>query len=458
MDVQTILKWADELMFIKTGTHLNSLQQAVLTGVWHNQKYGEIAERYHCSEANVKRVASNLWETISEELGEKVNKSNFRATMERYNISNSQVGNLVVQSQFFGSSITVCGENGHSQETPKNRSPSPVNSDNNQPEKYHDITEVSECEIFCNRTQELNILKQWILMENSRIITIFGLSGIGKTALATQLVEQIKDDFDRVIWRSHSQFSSLKSLKTNLIEFISQQQETQQLSVIDFLRSHRCLIILDDFQETLTSGELVGSYFPEYKNYGKLLKQIGRSPHNSCLLLLSWEKPIEIATLEAENCHCRSLELQGLGESGEQLLKARGLNDQDQWLELINLYGGNPSWLNIIALTILDLFNGNVAQFLSYSTLFLGDLETILQEHYQRLSESEKLVMVWLANQETAADICSKPAEFLSDSEFLKAVQSLRKRGLIEKAIDKEAFGFTLQPVIKEYVKKRSQG
>ncbi|CAD0232022.1 MULTISPECIES: NB-ARC domain-containing protein [Planktothrix] len=457
MDVQTILKWADELMFIKTGTHLNSLQQAVLTGVWHNQKYGEIAERYHCSEANVKRVASNLWEIISEELGEKVNKSNFRATMERYNISNSQVGNFVVQSQSFGSSITVCGENRHSQETTKNRSSSPVNSDNNQTEKYHDITEVSECEVFCNRTQELNSLKQLILTENSRIITIFGLSGIGKTALATQLVKHIKDDFDRVIWRSHSQFSSLKSLQTNLIEFLSQQQETQELSIIDSLRSHRCLIILDDFQETLTSGELVGSYLPEYKNYGKLLKQIGRSPHNSCLLLLSWEKPIEIATLEAENSHCRSLELRGLGESGEQLLKARGLNDQDQWLELINLYGGNPSWLNIIALTILDLFNGNVAQFLSYSTLFLGDLETILQEHYQRLSESEKLVMVWLANQETAADICSKPAEFLSDSEFLKAVQSLRKRGLIEKAIDKEALVFTLQPVIKEYVKKQSQ-
>ncbi|MEG4320233.1 MULTISPECIES: NB-ARC domain-containing protein [unclassified Microcoleus] len=452
MDVQEVLKWADELMFLKTGTHLNSLQQAVLAGVWDSQKYKAIADRYRCSEANVKRVAGNLWQLISEELDEEVNKSNFRATMERYNISNSNVGNFV-QSKFWGSSITVCGESWPSRETAKNRSPSPGNPDNNEPEKHHDITEVPEYEIFFNRTNELTTLKQWILIENSRIVTVFGLSGIGKTALAAQLVEQIKDNFDRIIWRSHSKFPTLNSLKINLIEFLSQGQETKHPSIVDYLRSHRCLIILDDFQETFTSEELVGTYLAEYENYGKLIKEIVRSPHNSCLLILSWEQPIEIATLEAEKCHCHTLQLRGLGESAEELLRARGLTDEDKWLELIELYSGNPSWLNIIASTIQDLFNGSVAHFLSYPTLFLGDLEPILHAHYRQLSESEKLVMLWLANQETAADISSKPTEFSSDFDFLRAIQSLRKRGLIEKNMHNGASRFTLQPVIKEYVK-----
>lgn len=61
--------------------------------------------------------------------------------------------------------------------------------------------------------------------------------------------------------------------------------------------------------------------------------------------------------------------------------------------------------------------------------------------------------MLWLANQEKAADISSKPAEFLSDSDFFKAVQSLRKRGLIEKIMNKGSSRFTLKPVIKQYVK-----
>lgn len=56
------------------------------------------------------------------------------------------------------------------------------------------------------------------------------------------------------------------------------------------------------------------------------------------------------------------------------------------------------------------LFNGSVSQFLSYSNLFLGDIEPILQEHYQRLSESEKLVMLWLASQNIGGNICSEPS------------------------------------------------
>lgn len=90
--------------------------------------------------------------------------------------------------------------------------------------------------------------------------------------------------------------------------------------------------------------------------------------------------------------------------------------------------------------TIQDLFNGSIHRFLSYPTLFLGDLEPRLQAQYQRLSESEKMVTLWLANQ-NAADISDKPAELaLSDSDFLKAVQSLRKRGLIEKITDNGSF------------------
>ncbi|MCT7956491.1 hypothetical protein [Laspinema palackyanum] len=107
--------------------------------------------------------------------------------------------------------------------------------------------------------------------------------------------------------------------------------------------------------------------------------------------------------------------------------------EPDKWGELIQIYGGNPSWLNIIASTIQDLFNGSIDRFLSYPSLFLGDLESRLQGYYQRLSASEKLVIRWLANQE-AADIFQNPTELaLSDAEFLKVVQSLKKRGLIEK-------------------------
>ncbi|CAH2572583.1 putative WD repeat-containing protein alr2800 [Planktothrix rubescens] len=463
MDVQEILKWADQLVLDKTGKHLSSLQQAVLTGVWNSQKYNEIADDYHCTEANVKRVAASLWKMISEELDEKVDKKNLRATLERYYISNSNVGNFA-QSKFYGSSINLCGENSHPGEREKKRSP--TTSKESQPR--HDLSEAPEYDnCLYNRTDELATLKQWILIENSRIVTVTGLSGMGKTTLARQLIEQIRDNFDSILWRTHRKFPTLNALKTNLIEFFSPTPPTENPSIINYLqsrhsilddlRSHRCLIILDDFQDTLTPRQFVGNYLSEYQDYGKLLTEIGRSPHNSCLLLLSWEQPIEIANLETENRYCKTLQLQGLGESATQLLADRKLTDQHKWPELIQLYGGNPLWLNIIASTIKDLFNDSVEQFLSYKTLFLGDLEPLIKQHYQRLSESEQLLMLWLANQDKTVDILSKPTEFSSDNDFLRAIQSLKKRGLIQQARNNKESYWSLEPVIKEYMKNQSR-
>jgi len=451
MDVQEVLKWADDLMLLKTGTHLNSLQQAILAAVWNHQKYHEIANELHCTEANVKRVAGNLWQIISEELDEEVNKKNFRATMERFYISN-KIRNFVHSNfNLNQGNINLCGENRHFEETAKNRTTTP-----NQSEKHHDLTEAPEYVRIYNRTAEITTLKQWILPENIRLITIFGLPGIGKTALARELLEQIKDNFEYIIWRNCTNTLTLQSLQTNLIEFFSPNKETKLLSLIDYLRSHSCLIILDEFQELFISGELAGTYLPECQNYGKFLKEIARSPHQSCLLLLSWENPTEIATLEGENRHCRSLQLGSLGEAAAEILTNKRLTDENKWGELIQLYGGNPSWLNIIASTIADLFNGSVDRYLSYPTLFLGDLEPKLEEYYQRLSASEKLVILWLANQD-AADIFHKPADLaLSDADFLKAVQSLRKRGLIEKISDKRSLLFAVPVLMKNYLKNRS--
>jgi hypothetical protein len=101
----------------------------------------------------------------------------------------------------------------------------------------------------------------------------------------------------------------------------------------------------------------------------------------------------------------------------------------DRWSELIELYSGNPFWLKIVAATIVELFNGEVAQLLSCPTVFLGDLEPTLRSHYQRLSDLEKLTLSWLATQEEAVEITNKPEDLpFSQQDFWQAVKSLQRR------------------------------
>ncbi len=81
-------------------------------------------------------------------------------------------------------------------------------------------------------------------------------------------------------------------------------------------------------------------------------------------------------------------------------------------------------------------------------------LRIFIAPNFQRLSDSGKQVMSWLANQIKAVEISKKPALLkLSPSEFLKAVESLRRRSLIEKVQKGDRALFKLQPAIAEYIK-----
>ena len=87
MNLKEMVKLADELVFSRTGKHLNDLQEKILHGTWEDEDYKEIAKDVNLSEARVREVGMELWQSLSQEFGEKVSKSNFRASMERFQVS-----------------------------------------------------------------------------------------------------------------------------------------------------------------------------------------------------------------------------------------------------------------------------------------------------------------------------------------------------------------------------------
>ncbi|MEG4985580.1 ATPase [Microcoleus sp. BR0-C5] len=473
MDVQEVLQCADNLVFAKTEKHLDHLQEAILRGTWQRQKYPEIAKACHRSEAHVKKVAAKLWKLLSETLGEDINQSNFGYTVERWLFSNSFsiTGNNCVQIGKVScdpSHYPKASQSESLQEETFNEKTS------NSERKIHlDLADAPEPNLFYNRTSELTTLENWIL-GHTRLITILGLSGIGKTALTLQLISQIKHEFDYIIWRSLRNSPPLASLQTDLIKFCrggapvpapsvpapypEERATTGGLPLLEYLRSHRCLIILDDIQTIFSSQQLAGNYQPGYENYGAFFKQLTESSHNSCLILLSWEKPREIAALEGENRPCKSLQLNGLGAEAQEIFREKGLAEPEKWSELIDLYRGNPLWLNIVATMIQDLFGGSVSEFLSYDTLFLGDLESLLHQHFDRLTASEQQAMGWLANTPEPADISKIPENLqVSPPELLKVMQSLGRRSLVETVKQNGRSHFTIGQVIREYIINKSR-
>ncbi|MEG4172971.1 ATPase, partial [Microcoleus sp. S13_C3] len=279
----------------------------------------------------------------------------------------------------------------------------------------------------------------------------------GKSAIALKLIEQTQTEFDYIIWLSLTNTPTLSTLQTELKQFFGRSQQPPLPTIIDYFRSSRCLVILDDVQNIFSSSQLAGQYLAGYEDYGKFFKQIATSSHQSCLILLSWEKPKEIANLEAENLSTQSLHLKGLGEQAAEIFKQKGLVDEEKWSDLIALYQGHPSWLNIIAATILELFDGSVSLFLSeVNDLFLGDLEPILESHLERLSDAEKKALYWLATQNETVDISRKATESeLSQPEFWQAIQSLARRSLVEKVLVGGRSLFFLNPVFKAYIQCR---
>ena len=332
---------------------------------------------------------------------------------------------------------------------------------------------------FFGRDQELASLEQWIIKDCCRLVLIVGIGGIGKSSLSIKLgtggigktdlalktaqEQSIQKHFNYIIWRKLLNNQPFSEFITDVIKFLSNQRKTelpdneddQILLLVEYLRKRRCLLIMDNVESILPSKDTGWQYQEGYEGYGKLFTKVGELNHQSCLLLTSREKPREVAKLEGKNKPVRSLELKGLDKSdGRKIFAEYGDfygSDQD-WEELINLYNGNPLALELAAKHINEVCFGNISSFLQEGKPVFGELRDLLNWHFEHLSPSEKEIVYWLTiNREPIP-----PLELKEDildpenkEEVLENLQLLKRRLPLEVTTGR---GFTLQPVLIEYV------
>jgi hypothetical protein len=330
----------DQILIAANQPQLSDLQSAILLQIWAGDTSRQIADRLDYKIDYINQVAARLWKTLAICLDEPVSKKNIKAVLHRYYNQSIPQPKLIPQP-----SIIDWGES----------------------------IDVSQ---FYGRETEIQILTQWAATDRCRAIGMFGLGGIGKTALSVKIAQTIQADFDVVVWRSLRQAPTIKSLLENILPVLSAGVITDISidSLLAQLRSQRCLVVFDNFESIMECGEHSGTYLPGYENYSHALERICDEPHQSCLMIGSREKPRIFSLREGKKLPVRSWQLQGLSFSAaRQILSDKGsIATSNQSQVLIDRLGGNPLALKIVASNIHNLFNNDTSAFLAQGNTVLA--------------------------------------------------------------------------------------
>jgi len=442
MDADEACRIADAAVFAETGRHLKDVEKFILSGACAGETYELIAEANGYAASYFKKYAGpELWKLLSQALGETVRKTNFREVLGRW---------------------------AQHQVVPVN--PNPHESQPKPPIWYG----VPDVPVFFGRTEDLALLERSLVRDRCRFVLLSGMSGMGKTTLAAKLAQQVRDQFECILWRSLSDAPSIQKLLNDLMtvfvgkvafgkaEATADEAVGSQISLlVECLKQRHSLLILDDLETILRSQEMAGQYANGYQDYGNFFRQLGAESHRSCFMLIGREQPTELTNQAGEMAPVCSHKLKGLPlEEAKKILSARDVSgDQHGAEELIQLYRGNPLALKIVSTTIKDVFRGNISQFMRQNTVLIDDMfRDLLCEQFRRLSELERSFMyeMALADQPVGIDDIKESLRFsiASNSPVMKGLQSLNQRSLIEEfhVSDRASPVFILQPVVKKYV------
>lgn len=456
MDFEEIVGLVNQAALEQIGRPLKDVERLVLQGAWHNQTYGAMADQaVGYSEDYLKKdVGPKLWHLLSDLVdpnrqGIKVTKRNLQNVLRTWAKQGMPPRELAVGLATAGLDTAGLGPSGlGATGLSASRSGSTVEATDTlfkaAPGAYRrGVRSAPAVEVtdFWGRAEALTTLTQWITgagLEDGpcRLVLLWGLPGVGKTALAGQIIHRLGPQMDRCGYVDLADYPDDEALLSALADWLTPGERPPLEStnidpILDGLGQQRCLLVVDGLETRFAPQQLAGRYQPGTETLQHLLQRWATQSHASCVVVISREPPAD--RFQWLGPRARGYGLSDLSAAETQtLLQQRGVSliTPDQGQQFWQRYGGNPLLLRRLATTLHTVYQGQIAPFLTQppQAEFLGHPWLAL---LQRLTAEEAALLFWLTLARIPASLAQLQTAMPSYP-GPAVVQSLVDRGLCQ--------------------------